>query len=64
MLVVVGGCDMLRDRNVEYGERLKEWGKPVEVVEFEGQQHGFFAGDAWSEPADELVRVIRRFIRS
>lgn len=61
MLVVVGGCDLLRDRAVEYAEMLKEWGKPVEVAEFEGQQHGFFTINPWSEPANELMQVVKSF---
>lgn len=62
MLVVVGGCDLLRDRAVDYAERLKAWGKPVEVAEFEGQQHGFFTINPRSEPANELMLVVKKFI--
>lgn len=62
MMVVVGGDDLLRDRAVEYAEKLKEWGKPVEVVKFEGQQHGFFTTQPGSEPADKLMLSICRFM--
>ncbi|KAL0926446.1 hypothetical protein M5K25_002680 [Dendrobium thyrsiflorum] len=62
MLVVVGGEDLLRDRAVEYAERLKEWGKPVEVINCDGQQHGFFTFQPRSEPADRLMQSIRRFM--
>lgn len=62
ILVVVGGEDLLKDRAVEYVQRLKEWGKPVEVVNFEGQQHGFFTLQPRSEPADMLMETIRQFI--
>ncbi|KAG0501583.1 hypothetical protein HPP92_001655 [Vanilla planifolia] len=63
MLVVVGGKDLLRDRAVDYGERLKKWGNPVEVRRhFEGQQHGFFTTTPKSKPADELMRSIQRFV--
>ncbi|XP_020589852.1 probable carboxylesterase 15 [Phalaenopsis equestris] len=62
MLVIVGGEDLLRDRAVDYAERLKEWGKPIEVVKFEGQQHGFFTIRPRSEPADRLMHIIHRFM--
>ncbi|MQL74615.1 hypothetical protein Taro_006963 [Colocasia esculenta] len=62
MLVVVGGCDLLRDRAVEYAERLKGWGKPVEVAEFEGQQHGFFTITPRSAEAEVLMRALRHFV--
>uniref|UniRef100_A0A0A9GEA3 Alpha/beta hydrolase fold-3 domain-containing protein n=1 Tax=Arundo donax TaxID=35708 RepID=A0A0A9GEA3_ARUDO len=63
-LVVVGGRDILRDRAVDYAARLKAAGKPVEVREFEGQQHGFFTIDPWSDASAELMRVIKRFVDS
>jgi hypothetical protein len=31
-------------------------------VEFAGEQHVFFLVDAWSERADELVRLVRKFV--
>ncbi|KAJ0966355.1 hypothetical protein J5N97_027493 [Dioscorea zingiberensis] len=62
MMVVVGGSDLLRDRGVEYATRLKELGKPVELAEFEGQQHGFLSLDPWSQPSDQAMASIKRFI--
>ncbi|XP_072951504.1 strigolactones hydrolase CXE15 [Typha angustifolia] len=62
MLVVVGERDLLRDRAVQYAERLKGMRKPVELAEFGGQQHGFFTIAPWSEPANELMRIIKRFM--
>ncbi|GJN24586.1 hypothetical protein PR202_gb12336 [Eleusine coracana subsp. coracana] len=63
-MVVVGGKDILRDRAVDYAARLKAMGKPVEVREFEGQQHGFFTIDPWSDASAELMRVVKRFVDS
>jgi len=34
----------------------------VEYVEIAGVDHGFFQTDPWSERADELVRIVRRFV--
>ncbi|KAJ0982601.1 hypothetical protein J5N97_010856 [Dioscorea zingiberensis] len=62
LMVVVGERDMLRDRGVEYGRRLKEMGKSVEMVELKGKEHGFFAMNSWSEDAGDLVRLIGRFM--
>ena len=62
--VVVGGRDILHDRAVDYAKRLKAAGKPVEVRDFDGQQHGFFTIDPWSDASAELMRVIKRFVDS
>ena len=40
-LVVLGGCDMLRDEGRAYGERLRADGVDVEEVCYPGQPHGF-----------------------
>jgi ribosomal protein L31E len=40
----------------------EEWGKEVEYVEVADADHGFFVTDPWSQRADELVRVVRRFV--
>ncbi|KAA8544393.1 hypothetical protein F0562_022405 [Nyssa sinensis] len=62
ILVVVGGCDLLKDRVEDYAKRLKEWGKKIEYAEFEGKQHGFFTIDPNSQTANELMLIIKRFI--
>ncbi|XP_058085861.1 probable carboxylesterase 15 [Magnolia sinica] len=62
ILVVVGSCDLLRDRAEEYVMKLKGWGKRVEFMEFEGKQHGFFTVDPWSEASNKLMQDIKRFM--
>ncbi|KAM0852046.1 hypothetical protein ACQ4PT_052023 [Festuca glaucescens] len=61
-LVVVPGSDVLRDHVRGYAARLKEMGKAVEVVEFDREQHGFSVLQPFSEAANELLRVLRRFV--
>ncbi|KAL0369464.1 UNVERIFIED_CONTAM: putative carboxylesterase 15 [Sesamum angustifolium] len=62
ILVVVGGSDLLKDRAGEYAEKLKKWGKKVEYVEFEGEQHDFFTTNPNSEPAKQVIILINKFI--
>jgi acetyl esterase len=40
-IVVLGGCDMLRDEGRLYAARLHEDGVPVEEASYPGQPHGF-----------------------
>uniref|UniRef100_J3LTK1 Alpha/beta hydrolase fold-3 domain-containing protein n=1 Tax=Oryza brachyantha TaxID=4533 RepID=J3LTK1_ORYBR len=54
--------DLLRDRDVDYAARLRATGKRVELVEFEGQHHGFFAAEPFGDAGSELVRVVSRFV--
>jgi acetyl esterase/lipase len=61
-LVVVPGSDVLRDHVRGYAARLKDMGKTVEVVEFEGEQHGFSVLQPFGEAANELMRVLTRFV--
>ncbi|XP_025794878.1 probable carboxylesterase 15 [Panicum hallii] len=61
-LVVVAEHDLLRDRAACYAARLEAMGKPVELVEFQGQHHGFFPVDPGGDAGDELIRVMRRFV--
>jgi dipeptidyl aminopeptidase/acylaminoacyl peptidase len=37
-------------------------GKPVELVEFPGQGHGFFMLQPWSKAVDELIRAFKLFM--
>lgn len=62
ILVIVGGSDLLKDRAKEYADTLKKWGKKIEYVEFEGQQHGFFTIHPDSQPAQHLMLIINKFI--
>jgi acetyl esterase len=40
-LVVLGGCDMLRDEGRAYAARLRDDGVDVDEVCYPGQPHGF-----------------------
>ncbi|KAL8094356.1 strigolactones hydrolase CXE15-like [Apium graveolens] len=62
ILVVVGGSDLLKDRAEDYAKKLKQWGKKIEYVEFEGQQHGFFTNNPDSAASKELMLLIKKFI--
>ncbi|CAM8960636.1 unnamed protein product [Rhodiola kirilowii] len=62
ILVVCGGSDLLKDRAKDYVINLKNWGKKIEYVEFEGQQHGFFTINPSSEPSNELMKLIKQFL--
>jgi acetyl esterase/lipase len=62
VLVADAEQDLLRDRTADYVARLSAMGKPVELVVFEGQGHGFFVFEPWGAAADELVGVVRRFV--
>ncbi len=53
-LVVLGGCDMLRDEGRAYAARLAEAGVPVDEVTYAGQPHGFVN---FRLPAADLAHV-------
>ncbi|CAN6170998.1 unnamed protein product [Urochloa humidicola] len=63
VLVVAGGLDMMRDRAVDYAERLAAMGKPVELAEFAGEPHGFYTLDPGSEATGELIGLVSRFVQ-
>ncbi|XP_050221420.1 probable carboxylesterase 15 [Mercurialis annua] len=62
ILVVMGESDLLKDRAKDYAERLKAFGKNIKYVGFQGQQHGFFTIHPNSQPAIELMSLIKDFI--
>lgn len=62
LLVIVGSNELMKDRILDYASRLKEMGKAIDYVEFEGQQHGFFTNHPYSPPSDRLLQIINDFI--
>ncbi len=55
-LVILGGCDMLRDEGRAYAERLRADGVDVEEVCYPGQPHGFINfGFPAAAPAFEVT---------
>jgi len=62
LLVAIGGRDMLRDRDHEYCQLLKQQGKSVEVLVLEEEEHGFYVARPQSQPCQRLMQQISRFI--
>ncbi|RCV15805.1 hypothetical protein SETIT_3G087600v2 [Setaria italica] len=62
VLVVAAECDLVRDKNLEYAERMKALGKDVRLALFPGQGHAFCAIKPLSPATDEVIRLIKRFI--
>ena len=62
ILAIVGGKELLKDRVQNYAKRLKELGKKIDYVEFEGQEHGFFTNYPFSEISHQVLQVIRDFM--
>ncbi|CAA0818778.1 Probable carboxylesterase 15 [Striga hermonthica] len=62
MLVLVGGCEVMKDRIEDYYKRLKDMGKEIEYVEYEGQEHGFLYIQPFSEMANKVLQDINQFI--
>ena len=44
-IVILGGCDVLRDEGRAYARRLADAGVPTEEVCYAGQPHGFLNQD-------------------
>ena len=63
-IVILGGCDVLRDEGRAYGRRLAEAGVPTHEVCYPGQPHGFLnhgfpaADEAWAEIATWLRPIL------
>lgn len=60
-LVVIGGLDLLRDRNREYVEWLKKSGQEVRVVEYPNGTHGFIGKPDLPEYS-MLIQDAKQFI--
>ncbi|PNX84168.1 putative carboxylesterase 15-like protein [Trifolium pratense] len=62
ILLIVGGNELLKDRASNYATRLKGLGKDTKYIEFEGCEHGFFTHDSYSEVANEVIHILKRFM--
>ena len=60
-LVVLGGCDPLRDEGRAYAERLRDAGVEAEEVCFAGQPHGF-VNFGWPA-AEDAYGIIGKWVR-
>ena len=57
-LIVVAGCDPLKDEGITYGEALVKAGNRSETVIFDGQIHGFLTMGARIKDTEELIRLL------
>lgn len=62
IMVVVGGNEVMKDRIEEYYNKLREMGKEIEYVVFQGEQHGFFVNQPFSQVANKLLQIINQFM--
>ncbi|XP_043702648.1 probable carboxylesterase 15 [Telopea speciosissima] len=62
ILMVSGSYDILKTRIQDYTRRLKEWGKQIDYVEFEGVDHIFHLHKPDSEASKKMMEDIKRFI--
>ena len=60
-LIVVAGCDPLRDEGIAYGEELKKAGNKVEIKIFEGQIHGFLTMGARISDTNKLIKLDKKY---
>jgi acetyl esterase/lipase len=61
-LVVLGGCDYLRDEGRAYSRRLREAGVEIEEVSYPGQPHGFMNMEF--PAAADAYTTIGRWVRA
>ena len=61
-LIVVAGCDPLKDEGVAYGQALIKAGNSSEIVNFDGQIHGFLTMGARIKDTEKLVNLLSKKI--
>ena len=57
-LIVVAGCDPLKDEGIAYGEELKKAGNKSETIVFDGQIHGFLTMGARIKDTKRLINLL------
>ncbi|GLJ18484.1 hypothetical protein SUGI_0327750 [Cryptomeria japonica] len=64
LLVVIGGRDIRRDRERDYCEVLKKYGKDVKVLVLEEEDHAFYVLTPETENTELLVQEIALFVKA
>ncbi|KAK6944159.1 Alpha/beta hydrolase fold-3 [Dillenia turbinata] len=62
ILVIMGGKYLLKDRVKDHANKLKEFGKEIDYVEFDGEEHSFFTNDPFSDSSKRMLHVIEQFM--
>ncbi|MBH88290.1 MAG: acetyl hydrolase [Pelagibacterales bacterium] len=57
-LIVVAGCDPLKDEGIAYGQALIRAGNSSEIVNFNGQIHGFLTMGARIKDTEKLLTLL------
>jgi acetyl esterase len=63
-ILLTAGADPLHDEGLEYAERLKQAGVPVQYRDFPGQFHGFVTMGKLLPAANEALRDIGDWLRA
>jgi len=61
-LIVVAGCDPLKDEGIAYGQALIQAGNSSEIVNFDGQIHGFLTMGARIKDTEKLINLLSKKI--
>ena len=57
-VVVVAGCDPLKDEGLAYAKKLKKLGNRSEIISFDGQIHGFLTMGARINDTEKLINIV------
>lgn len=57
-LIVVAGCDPLKDEGISYGKALLKAGNSSETINFDGQIHGFLTMGARIKDTEKLIKLL------
>jgi acetyl esterase len=63
-LVIIAGCDPLKDEGLAYAEKLKKFGNNSEIIFFDGQIHGFLTMGARINDTKKLINIVAKKINT
>ena len=61
-IILIAGCDPLRDEGLAYAKKLKKLGNEIETIIFKGQIHGFLTMGARINDSQKLIEIIAKKI--